>query len=237
MHQGVYAVIPPEHLKAEGHWLAAVYACGHGAGLGHLFAAAVWDVAPPRSGPIDVVVPGTSGRRTRPGIRIHRSTSLTPRDVTIERGIPVTTPARTLADLRRVLPRDRFLAVLRRFEKRGLDAGPIPERVDDPDRTELERRMLALCRRHGIPLPLTQQIIGPHTVDFLWPDAGLVVETDGWGEHRTRSAFESDRQRDAWLVTQGYRVIRFTWLQLTREGPKVAATLRQILGRAVRGRP
>jgi very-short-patch-repair endonuclease len=147
----------------------------------------------------------------------------------VENSIPVTTPARTLADLRRTLPHPQFLAALRRAEKRGLDTGWLPERVDDPDRNELERRMLALCHRHGLPKPLTQQIIGPYTVDFLWPGTNLIMETDGWEDHGTRSAFESDRERDAWLVAQGFRVVRFTWWQLTREGPKVAATLRRIL--------
>jgi very-short-patch-repair endonuclease len=151
----------------------------------------------------------------------------------VENSIPVTTPARTLADLRRTVSREQYLAALRRAEKRGLDTGSVPEHLDDPDRTEIERRMLALCTRHTIPVPLTQQIIGPYTVDFLWPSHHLIVETDGWQDHGTRSAFESDRERDAWLVAHGFRVIRFTWRQLTREGPKVAATLRRIVGAAV----
>jgi very-short-patch-repair endonuclease len=229
VHQTVYAVVPPEHLSPQGHWLAAVYTCGDGAGLGLLFAAAMWDAWSRPSGPIDVFVPARSGRRSRRGIRVHRSRSLRPADIVIHNGIPVTTPARTLTDLRRALPRDRFLSALRRFEKRRLDTGPLPEHIDDPDRNELERRMLALCRRHGIPLPLTQRVIGPYTVDFLWPEHGLIVETDGWADHRTRSAFESDRERDAWLVGRGYRVIRFTWRQLSTQGPQVAQALRDAL--------
>lgn len=229
VHQGVYSIIPPEHLRPEGRWLAAVYACGRGAALSHTCAAALWDMRSVPAGSIHVTVPTTAGIRQRSGIVVHRSSTLLPSQITIEDSIPVTTPARTLADLRRTLPRSQYLAALKRAEKRGLDTGALPERMEDPDRNELERRILALCHRHGIPLPLTQQIIGPYTVDFLWPSHNLIVETDGWSDHGTRSAFEADRERDAWLVARGFRVVRFTWWQLKREGPKVAATLKRIL--------
>jgi very-short-patch-repair endonuclease len=73
-------------------------------------------------------------------------------------------------------------------------------------------------------------IIGPYTVDFLWPEARLIAEVDGWESHGTRSAFEADRVRDAWLGSRGYRVVRFTWRQVTRQGPEVARVARSILG-------
>jgi very-short-patch-repair endonuclease len=41
-------------------------------------------------------------------------------------------------------------------------------------------------------------------VDFLWRNQALVVEVDGWESHRTRSAFEQDRARDARLALHGY---------------------------------
>jgi hypothetical protein len=45
--------------------------------------------------------------------------------------------------------------------------------------------------------------LGPFRPDFLWRDLGLVVETDGWKTHGTRSAFEADRVRNAKLMTMG----------------------------------
>ena len=75
-------------------------------------------------------------------------------------------------------------------------------------------------------------MIGPYTVDFLWPEVRLVVEMDDFRTHGTRSAFESDRERDAWLVSQGYRVLRFTWRQLTGEPGKVVAVLKTLLAAA-----
>ena len=51
-------------------------------------------------------------------------------------------------------------------------------------------------------------------VDFLWRAQHLVVEMDGWQCHRTRSAFEEDRARDARLKLLGFEVLRFTWRQV-----------------------
>jgi very-short-patch-repair endonuclease len=228
LHQGVYSAIPPELLAVQGHWRAAVLALGDGAGLADLAAAAHWDMIRPPSGPIHVIVPGGGGRRRRRGIIVHRSSTLLPHEIVMRNGIPVTTPTRTLADLRRRLPDYRFAPILRRAEKLRLDTGQ-QAGMEDPDRTELERRFLALCRRHSLPSPDCQVIIGPYTVDFLWPEVGLIVEVDGWEDHGTRSAFESDRERDAWLVAAGYRVVRFTWRQVNSEGPEVARVIRAIL--------
>ena len=47
--------------------------------------------------------------------------------------------------------------------------------------------------------------IGPCIVDFISPEARLVVELDG-GQHQ---ASDAGRLRDAWLESQGFRVLRF----------------------------
>jgi hypothetical protein len=48
------------------------------------------------------------------------------------------------------------------------------------------------------------------------------ARSDGW----PRNAFERDRQRDAILAQAGYRVLRFSHRQVTREPAQVAAALR-----------
>ena len=45
---------------------------------------------------------------------------------------------------------------------------------------------------------------------FSWPQARLIVETDGWQAHGTRAAFERDRVRDATLITANWRRLRMT---------------------------
>jgi very-short-patch-repair endonuclease len=227
----VYSIVPVSLLKVEGRWLGAVLACGHGAVLSHTAAAALWEIRAIPSGAIHVTVPTYAGRRQRSGIMLHRSGTLLPSDTTVRDSIPVTAPCRTVADLRRTLPPTQLKAVLRRAEQQHLEIGPQPEHVGDPDRTELERRVGALCRRHSLPRPREQVVIGPYTVDFLWPERRLVLEVDGWEAHGARIAFEDDRARDAELKLLGYDVIRFTWRQVTRKGPWVAATVRRLLAR------
>jgi very-short-patch-repair endonuclease len=232
LHLRVYSAIPPQHLKPEGHWLAAVYACGPGAVLSHLAAAALWGLRPPPT-IIDVTVPTANGRKRRNGLRIHRSTSLTPQEATIRRGIPVTTAARTIADLRRMLPRREVAAAIAEAAVKRLPVGDRSGFLHEPTRSELERTFLRLCRRHRLPMPEVNVRVGPYTVDFLWREANVIVETDGFEAHGTRSAFEADRARDADLTVMGYEVIRFTWRQLSDDPAVVAAILRTVLSRAV----
>jgi very-short-patch-repair endonuclease len=73
---------------------------------------------------------------------------------------------------------------------KGAKAGDGQPFDTDRTRTELEQRMLALCRRHRLPRPEVNVKLDRFEVDFLWRDQRLVVEVDGWGSHRTRTAFE-----------------------------------------------
>jgi very-short-patch-repair endonuclease len=54
-----------------------------------------------------------------------------------------------------------------------------------------------------------QAPIGRYVVDFAIHDAGLVIEVDG-GWHDLPDAQLRDLERDAWLESQGYRVLRFS---------------------------
>lgn len=97
------------------------------------------------------------------------------------------------------------------------------------ERSELERRFFALCRKEGLPLPAANAWVGEYEVDMLWADHGLIVELDGWDTHRTRQAFERDRARDVRLQVMGYTVLRFTWRQLAREPEVVVAAVRTLI--------
>jgi predicted transcriptional regulator of viral defense system len=81
IYQGVYAV-GHIRLSNEGRWMAAVLACGTGGALSHRSAAELWGLLSPRPGLVHVSIPGHGGRRKRSGIRLHRSPSLLPLDVT-----------------------------------------------------------------------------------------------------------------------------------------------------------
>jgi very-short-patch-repair endonuclease len=219
------------NLSREGRWLAAVLACGSGAALSHRSAAALWGLRRQSSGPIEVTVPGTGGRAKRRGLRIHRSTCLDASTTTRTNAIPVTTPARTIADLRRTLPRDQVDAAIRRAEVLRLEVGPQPRYEPDLARSELERMVLTVCRRYRLPTPEVNARVGPYYVDFLWRDRRLVVEVDGYRYHGTRSAFEADRERDVELELIGLTCRRFTHRQVADERP-FAARLKALLERA-----
>jgi very-short-patch-repair endonuclease len=224
--RGVYAVGHPG-LSSEGRWMAAVLACGEGAVLSHRSAAELWRLLPRRCAPVDVTVPSDAGRRRRDGLRIHRSLHLIPSVRTIRDRIAVTTPARTLGDLRRVASAGLVRKATRQAEYLGLSLGEIET---DGTRSELERAFLGLCRRHRLPMPEVNATVGPYTVDFLWPGDRLVVETDGYGSHRGRQAFEDDRARELYLHTAGYRVRRFTDTQVHDQPAALATSLRAELG-------
>jgi very-short-patch-repair endonuclease len=230
IHRGVYAV-GHTRLTFEGRCMAAALALGDGAAISHTSAAALWGLLPPREGRIHLTISGDSGRERRPGISVHRSLSLIAGVTTRRNGIAVTKPARTLRDLHRIAPQPLY----RRAVRRALDLRLITDDELRPDadltRSELERIFLTLCRRHHLPRPETNARVGPYEVDFLWRDRGLIVETDGFNHHGSRAAFESDRSRDAFLQSRGYRVLRLTHRQVL-ERASVVAALRPLLAQS-----
>jgi very-short-patch-repair endonuclease len=238
VHQGVYAVGQPR-LTPEGRFLAAVLSCGPAAALSHVAAAVLWGLLAERGPRIDVTVPRGGGRRRRRAVIVHRS-QLPPADVTTKDAIPVTTAARTLVDLADVLPPRRLERVFDEAAYLRLDlrqlapqagrrgsgalAGVLARHDAGATRTrsELEERMLGLCRRFRLPAPEVNATVGGYLVDFVWRAAQLGVETDGWRAHGTREAFERDRRRDADLLAAGWRVLRVSYARLEREPEWVA---------------
>jgi very-short-patch-repair endonuclease len=53
-----------------------------------------------------------------------------------------------------------------------------------------------------------QAPIGPYVADFFCPAAHLIIELDG-GHHNEDDTAKRDRERQAWLEREGYRVVRF----------------------------
>lgn len=240
LHRGVYALGHRE-LKREGHWLAAALACGPGAVLSHASAAAHWNIRGSASSYVDVTVPSRAGRVRRKGIRVHRSGRLGADQVTIHEGIPVTTLARTLLDLADVLSeQDLERAIheseyLRLFDltaliavvganpgRRGAKLLKAAEGPPEMTKSQLEKRFLAIVDRHRLPRPQVNARIEGYEVDFAWPEAKLIVETDGFAAHGTRKAFETDRLRDRHLARAGFHTIRLTPRSLSYEAEIVA---------------
>jgi len=102
VHPSVYSLAPTALLTREGWWMAAILAAGPQAVLSHGKAAALHALLTCNRAKVEVTVPGRVVR-TRSGIDVHRSTTLTEADRTVVNGIPCTTVARTLLDLAAVV--------------------------------------------------------------------------------------------------------------------------------------
>jgi very-short-patch-repair endonuclease len=191
-------------------------------------------------------------RRKIEGVRIHRVRDLRPDEVTEVDGIPVTTPARTLLDISETLTareveqalakalrmhlvtREEMYQMVERHPRHpgarllrllGAEGGP------SFTRSEAEEKLLEITRSARLPAPeLNVKVLG-HEVDFLWRNARLVAEVDGYAFHASRISFAADRQRDAELTAAGYRVLRFTWEDLTNHRLATAVRLGQALAR------
>ena len=248
LHRGVYAV-GHDRPPLEGRFLAAVKACGTAGVLSYRSAAALfgfvrWDGRHP-----EVTVPGT-GTRLHQGVRVHRAASLDARDIVHVRGIAVTSPARTLADLAAQLsPRELRRAVrqaqsLRLVELRELidvlaRLGPcrgsrklarIIVTGPAPTRSELEDVVLDLILGAGlahpdvnVPIVLAGRRVVP---DFRWARQHLVVEADGAAWHEHKLAREDDAERQALLEAHGQRVVRVTWDQAVAQPGETLTRLR-----------
>lgn len=252
VHRGVYAV-GHRRLTRDGRFMAAALACGRGAVLSHRSAAALLDLRPNTRPRIHVTVRSRTVR-SRPGIAAHKA-ALLARDITTVRGIPTTSVARTLLDLAPTAdPAGLHRAIERAETLRTLDLTAITDlftrasghhgvgvltralanhRPDTVTRSYLERTFLDLCSVHSLPSPVPNDRVSAGNqsleVDFHFRSHHLIVETDGYEHHGTRSAFERDRCRDQLLVAAGYRVLRFTWRQIANDPGGVTGVVRTVL--------
>ncbi len=252
LHPGVYA-LGHRALSVEGRLLSALLRAGPGAALSHATAAWWWQLLPGEPPRIEVSVP--RGRRCENPVGVHRPRRL---ERTWHRGLPVTTVPRTLLALAAVAPLDRLRRALAEAEFRRLahldDVEAVLGRGHpgsaalraalESHRPELartlsllEERFLALCEERGIALPDVNVKVRGLMVDALWQDRRVIVELDGHAAHATAAGAERDRSRDLALRVAGYRVLRYTWRQVTGQGELVAADLRRALAEAGRPRP
>lgn len=251
-HPGVYAV-GHRVRSQEATWMEAVLAAGPDACLSHRAAAAHWGIL--RSSRVEVTVP--RALRSRKGLRVHEAV-LSPDEVTVHDGIPVTTVVRTLFDVASVLNRHgveraaheadylRLYGALSLADLLSRYPGHrgnrtvraiVQARQSDRNvsREEFMDRFLTLIARSGLSKPehnVWLTVAGQRfEVDCVWREHKLMVELDGWAAHGTKQAYERDRARDRLLTREGWRVIRITWDQLRDEPHAIAADLERLLRR------
>jgi very-short-patch-repair endonuclease len=190
-------------------------------------------------------------RRHARNVVWHESFHLTERDVTELDGIPVTRPMRTFLDLAVVLdpkPLEQVLndgmhrnllsipAIWRRWEQLGPlrhGAGKVRALLERytaderPTESVLETLYFQLLRENGIATPTKQLVMrGVGRIDFAYPDLKVSIELDGGRFHSSREAQERDRAKSNDLVAAGWRVLRFTWDDVTKRPDQVLALMR-----------
>ncbi len=252
VHRGVFRD-PASPVTLEQRGLAAVLASGRGAVGSHRLAVAVWGMRNYQCHLSEVTAPGM---RRIPGVFSHRS--VRPPDQSIVRGVPVTSPARTILDVATIVG-SPMLAVwietwlsskvltLERLEfQMSLlrnHAGIHITRAALSDRTLLhaaadsppEAALGLLLSRHGLPpLVLHHMVTVPSGADFeldwSYPEWRIAFEMNGYGVHmRSLVAFEHDRYRRNELEIDGWTVLNFTKRQVERRPKVVVDQVRRLL--------
>jgi hypothetical protein len=231
----------------EATYMAAVLACGEGSAVSRQAAAALLGlIRPARIPNPDVTAP--KERQVR-GIATHWQRSDLWRDVTTWKGIPVTTPARTLVDLAEAFSLDQLSRAMHQadvlhhttpdhveavLQRRPTTKGAAKLREvihGDQGRilSKLERAFIRLLKANHLPLPTTNRPAGGRFVDCRWPELKLTVELDSYRYHRSRHAWEQDRLRERQAYARGDQFRRYTWGDVVEHPRPTVSELRAVL--------
>jgi hypothetical protein len=187
-----------------------------------------------------------------PGVVVRRTHDLDIDDVVALSELPTTTAPRTIVDLAAVVsPRhleaivdesiaagvvmiEDLLAVRDRITRRGKPGmkalrGVLDHRAPGPARgTGLERRGAALLVEAGLPEPEYEYSIPweeGHRFDAAYSYHRLAIEWDSVRWHTQLDAFQRDRERDRAAQLRGWRVLRFTWYDVSERPDHVVETV------------
>jgi hypothetical protein len=205
----------------------------------------------PLDAPADVTVPHR-GQRPIPGLQVCR-TQLVPGEITEVKGVRVTSPVRTAYDLarrgdlvERVVAVDR-LANVHRFSPdlllhfaarnpgaRGNDG--LAEVLAHADRragSPTETRLRMLIVEAGLPRPEVQWVVQDERartavwLDLAWPEQMIGIEYEG-ADHTSPDRVLRDAGRYTRLVDDGWRIYRYTKLEIRRPDLIVAQLTRAL---------
>lgn len=213
----------------------------------------------PPEGTVTLTVPraARTGQHRSGGVVRHAAD--VPGEHVVSRfGIPVTTAARTVADLARtatfmeaVVVADSALrgrlatkAELRRVlgycarwpgveqARRVADfSHPLAESV-------LESCARVVFHAHGLPRPALQVNIGGREfigrVDFCWMPHQTIAEADGLLKYQGRAEAIAELRRDRLLREAGFEVVHLTWREVFGEPDRVVARIREAFERSRR---
>jgi very-short-patch-repair endonuclease len=160
----------------------------------------------------------TAGRFDRDDLerlvdRTLRKRAISPRDLHIEASRPE-------------FAARQGIAILRRIALERLSEGP-PE-------SELEDAMVRLVRRYALPRPVRQYRVTVRgrdvRFDFAYPDVRLAIELNGWGPRYDVDAWQRDHDRRNAAEIGLWRVLEFTWRDVTQRPWFVVSSVAEALG-------
>ena len=183
------------------------------------------------------------------GVRCTRCRRLAREDTGMWKGIPITSPARTLVDLAAVLSAE---ALAQACHEAGVRYGTKPRHVEavlkrKPNApgaaklraiiageqkitlSKLERRFLQHLREAGLALPQTNVVAGTRRVDCRWPEHRLTVELNSFTFHNSRLSWERDHQREREARTRGDEFRKFTWTDVYEDPTYMLGELLRLL--------
>ncbi len=175
--------------------------------------------------------------------------SLLSEDTTRWKGIPITSPPRTLVDLAAVMSAE---ALARACHEAGVKYGTGPRHVEavlkrQPNApgaaklraiisgeqkvtlSKLERRFLRHVREARLSLPDTNVRAGTKRIDCRWPGHHLTVELNSFTFHNSRVSWEGDYQREREARARGDEFRRFTWTDVFENPGYMLGELRKLL--------
>jgi len=76
-----------------------------------------------------------------------------------------------------------------------------------------------------------QRVIGNYICDFASVEAGLVIEVDG-SQHLTEDGLAKDRVRDEYLRSLGFKVLRFSDIEVLKNMEGVMQVIAAEVGKA-----
>ena len=206
-------------------------------------------------GPVDPPIEIVLGqkRRAGEGLLVTRE-RLDPADVVGVRGVRVTSPRRTAFDLARrgslvervvavdslanayAFVPDELLDIAARHRRARGNAG-LREALRYTDRragSPMETRLRLVIVRGGLPAPQAQWVVQDEQartavwLDLAYPEHRIGVEYDG-AVHTGRGAVLRDIARHTALLDQGWRVYRYTKVDVLHRPDRIVAQLSRAL--------
>jgi hypothetical protein len=197
------------------------------------------------------VPPSRRWERARSSSIVFHAAELPREHLASRYDIPVTTAARTVADLARTLPFTDAVVVAdsalraEAVTKPGLravldgcgrwpgvrQARRVVEFADERAESPLESAARVVFDQFGLDPPELQATVftarDAFRVDFLWRAQSLVAEADGLLKYTGRKDLLGELERDRLLRDAGYRVAHFTWAELFGAPEEVVARIRR----------